>query len=56
MNLHEECLLKYLKYPDGISVTTETLLNNNLMLAESFGHVNFVAKVPQISYTNYNNR
>ena len=36
MNLHEECLLKYLKTPDGISTTTEILKLNNHILEQKF--------------------
>lgn len=52
MNLHEECLLKYLKSPDGIATTTEILKLNNLILEQRFIIKNFVAKFPQIRYTN----
>ncbi len=51
MNLHEECLLKYLKSPDGISNTTEILKLNNLILEQKFIIKNFVAKFPQFHYT-----
>ena len=51
MNLHEECLLKYLKSPDGISITTEILKLNNHILEQKFITKNFVAKIPQFHYT-----
>lgn len=51
MNLHEECLLKYLKSPDGISMTTEILKLNNMILEQRFIIKNFVAKFPQFRYT-----
>ena len=47
MNLHEECLLKYLKYPDGISTTTEILKLNNHILEQKFLLKNFASKVPK---------
>ena len=37
MNLHEECLLKYLVNPLELFYTTEMLKNNNLLL-EKFGY------------------
>lgn len=51
MNLHEECLLRYLKRPDGLSCTTEILKLNNLILEKQFIMKNFVAKSFAISYT-----
>lgn len=36
MNLHEECLLKYLKNPDGLSYTTEILKLNNFILEKKY--------------------
>ncbi len=51
MNLHEECLLKYLKFPDGISTATETLKLHNLILERKFVTENFVAKFTQIHCT-----
>ena len=51
MNLHEECLLRYLKRPDGIPCTTEILKLNNLILEKQFLMKNFVAKSFAISYT-----
>jgi len=53
MNLHEECLLKYLKTPDGISTTTEILKLNNHILEQKFILKNFVAKIPQLHYNNW---
>ncbi len=40
MNLHEECLLKYLVNPLELFYTTEMLKNNNLLLKKSFTGVN----------------
>lgn len=44
MNLHEECLLKYLRYPDELSHTTELLKLNNLILEQKFLLKNFLSK------------
>ena len=51
MNLHEQCLLKYLKNPEGLSFTTELLKLNNLILERRFIAKNFVAKSSKIRYT-----
>lgn len=51
MNLHEECLLRYLKYPDELSYATEILKLNNFILEKRFLMKNFVAKSLVISYT-----
>ena len=51
MNLHEECLLSYLKRPDALSCATEILKLNNFILEKKFIMKNFVAKSFAISYT-----
>ncbi len=51
MNLHEECLLNYLKKPDELSYSTEILKLNNFILEKQFIIKNFVAKSFSISYT-----
>lgn len=51
MNLHEECLLRYLKYPDGLKYTTELLKLNKFIMEKQFLVKNFVAKSFSISYT-----
>ena len=51
MNLHEECLLKYLKYPDELSYSTEIIKLNNFIMEKQFLMKNFVAKSFSISYT-----
>ena len=51
MNLHEECLLNYLKKPDELSYSTEILKLNNFILEKQFIMKNFVAKSFSISYT-----
>ena len=51
MNLHEECLLKYLLQPDDLSATTELLKLNNAMLEKKVFLNNFVAKNKCLNYT-----
>lgn len=36
MNLHEQCLLKYLQNPDELSYSTEILKLNNFILERHF--------------------
>ncbi|MDD3436047.1 MAG: hypothetical protein PHC64_02735 [Candidatus Gastranaerophilales bacterium] len=36
MNLHEECLLKYLKNPDDLAYSTDVLKLNNQILEQHF--------------------
>ena len=52
MNLHEQCLLPYLKNPDELTYSTEILKLNNFILEKQFLVKNFVAKSSQIHYTN----
>lgn len=51
MNLHEQCLLRYLKNPDELSYSTEILKLNNFILEKRFIVKNFVAKSSNIHYT-----
>ena len=51
MNLHEQCLLRYLKNPDELSYSTEILKLNNFILEKRFIVKNFVAKSSQFTYT-----
>ncbi len=51
MNLHEQCLLRYLKNPDELSYSTEILKLNNFILEKRFIVKNFVAKSSGINYT-----
>ncbi len=51
MNLHEQCLLRYLKNPDELSYSTEILKLNNFILEKRFIVKNFVAKSSIINYT-----
>ncbi len=56
MNLHEECLLRYLQRPDELSYSTQVLKLNNLILERKYILKNFIAKTPDFSYTaNVNN-
>ena len=51
MNLHEQCLLRYLKNPDELSYSTEILKLHNFILEKRFIVKNFVAKSSRINYT-----
>ena len=51
MNLHEQCLLRYLKNPEELSYSTEILKLNNFILEKRFIVKNFVAKSSNINYT-----
>lgn len=51
MNLHEQCLLKYLMYPDELSYTTEILKLNNQILEQKFLVKNFLANGALLNYT-----
>ncbi len=51
MNLHEQCLLRYLKNPDELLYSTEILKLNNIILEKRFLVKNFVAKSSNINYT-----
>ena len=51
MNLHEQCLLRYLTYPDELSYTTELLKLNNKILEQKFVVKNILANMPMLNYT-----
>jgi hypothetical protein len=51
MNLHEQCLLRYLTYPDELSYTTEILKLNNKILEQKFVVKNILANVSMLNYT-----
>ena len=51
MNLHEQCLLRYLQNPDELSYSTDILKLNNFILEKHFILNNFVAKLSTLSYT-----
>ena len=51
MNIHEECLLKFLQKPDELSHSTDVLKVNNHIFEQSFINKVFLAKSLCISYT-----
>ena len=51
MNLHEECLLKYLSNPLNLNYTTELLKLNNALIEEKINKKGFIVKA--LSKTNY---
>ena len=51
MNLHEQCLLRYLTYPDELSYTTEILKLNNRILEQKFVVKNILTNMPLLNYT-----
>ena len=50
MNLHEECLLKYLVNPLELFYTTEMLKNSNELLSKNFNDLKEIAKHGDINY------
>ena len=50
MNLHEECLLKFLKSPDGLGYSTDILKLNNQILEQHFILENILTKNLNLSY------
>ena len=50
MNLHEECLLKYLVNPLELFYTTELLKNNNELLSKNISDLKEIAKHGEINY------
>lgn len=51
MNLHEQCLLRYLTHPDELSYNTEILKLNNKILEHRFVAKNILANVSLLNYT-----
>lgn len=51
MNLHEQCLLRYLKNPDELAYSTDVLKLNNFILEKHFVMKNFIAKSALFNYT-----
>lgn len=49
MNLHEECLLKYLLNPSNLLQTTELLKLNNSLIEKNIANANFGNKKPTLS-------
>ena len=50
MNLHEECLLKYLLNPSNLTDTTELLKLNNSLIEKNMHTKNFIKKNSKLSY------
>lgn len=50
MNLNEECLLRYLQYPDELSYTTEFLKLNNKIMEQRFISRNILSSVSSINF------
>ena len=51
MNLHEECLLKYLINPIDLTNVTELLKQNNELIAKEFERTKLLVKGGKINYT-----
>ena len=51
MNLHEQCLLRYLQNPDELSYSTQILKLNNDILEKQFVLRNIIAKSNSFNYT-----
>lgn len=51
MNLHEQCLLRYLTHPDELSYTTEILKLTNRILEQRFLVKNILANTALLNYT-----
>jgi len=51
LNLHEECLLRYLTHPDELSYATEILKINNQILEQKFVVKNILANISMLNYT-----
>ena len=51
MNINEECLLRYLQYPDELAYTTEILKLNNKIMEQKFLIKNFLANISLLNYT-----
>ncbi len=50
MNLNEQCLLRYLKHPDELSLSTEILKLNNKVLEQKFIAKNVLANISPKDY------
>ena len=50
MNLHEQCLLRYLTHPDELSYATEILKLNNKILEQKFVVKNILANISLLNY------
>lgn len=52
MNQNEECLLKYLQNPDGLTYSTDVLKLNNQILEQHFLLENILTKNFSLGYNN----
>ena len=50
MNLHEECLIKYLLNPLDLFYVTEMLTKSNRMIEDGLLKREFIAKKPTVNY------
>lgn len=50
MNLHEECLIKYLINPLELFYTTELLKSSNDLLSKNFKNLHEIAKHADVNY------
>jgi hypothetical protein len=50
MNLHEECLLKYLLNPTGLTSSTEILKQANELVIKKMNLGNILAKASKVGY------
>ena len=51
MNLHEECLIKYLINPLDLFYSTEVLVNINKLIEQNLLSRDFIAKKNSVNYT-----
>ena len=51
MNLHEECLLKYLLNPLGLSISTELLKQNNELIVRNSNNLGIIANTAKVRYS-----
>ena len=51
MNLHEECLLKYLLNPLNLLQSTEALKANNSLIEKNLSGKKYLVKKSSINYT-----
>lgn len=51
MNIHEECLINYLRKPDELAHTTDVLKINNHIFEKKFLSKIFLAKSLCVTYT-----
>lgn len=51
MNLHEECLLKYLLNPLGLTLSTESLKHSNELITKALKQKGIIANVTKVSYS-----